>query len=658
MKFEDLAGQEFVVATLKNAIQTGKIAHAYLFSGPRGCGKTSSARILAKALNCANGPTAEPCGTCPACTEITRGASLDVIEIDGASNTSVNDIRKIKDEILFPPNSLRYKIYIIDEVHMLSTSAFNALLKTIEEPPPYVFFIFATTELHKVPATIKSRCQQFTFRLVSPEKIKDLLAEAASETGIQADDEALYWIARESTGSIRDAYTLYDQVAAFSGEHITFEKIKDKLGITGVDSLNAIAEHCVAGDANACLNTLDEILSQGVSIEQFIVNFTDYLRSLLLIQSGIKKESLLGQSSSRFSSNVLASWDAIKLERALSIFLQLFRDIRYSLSPRFELELAISRLTWLSQYVSPKDVHEAIQKTSHLLGASDVNMASAQSPMQNNASANYLQGGYERPFDLCSTNASTSTAQNTFTNDASYNTNFTEANAFEQMRKNIAMHSKSQVDSLGSFGAPQTNYAQDNFALQNVQSAQTPYAQNNFAMQNSFSAPQQNYAQDALQSFDPKAYAPQTAPVESAVPAQVVAPVQTAPAPQVPAPQSIPSAPVASAPTPQIDANSTGALKDELIQRTQAEKTMLGTALSQVINWALSPSALTLTVDKPFVKNQIATETPYLTNLLAELMGVNLSLNVELVEQQVAKQDELPSQIAMLCTLFKGEVVG
>ena len=173
-QFADLAGQEFVAETLKNSIKTKQIAHAYLFAGPRGCGKTSSARILAKALNCQNsdGPTCEPCGQCESCKAITNSSSLDVIEIDGASNTSVNDVRQIKDEVMFPPTSCRYKIYIIDEVHMLSTSAFNALLKTIEEPPAHVIFIFATTELQKVPATIKSRCQQYNFRLVSTEKLR------------------------------------------------------------------------------------------------------------------------------------------------------------------------------------------------------------------------------------------------------------------------------------------------------------------------------------------------------------------------------------------------------------------------------------------------------------------------------------------------------
>jgi DNA polymerase-3 subunit gamma/tau len=358
--FDEMAGQEFVVATLKSSIETGRIAHAYLFSGPRGCGKTSAARILARSLNCEKGPTATPCGVCTNCVEIARGSSMDVIEIDGASNTSVNDVRQIKDEVLFPPNAGRYKVYIIDEVHMLSNSAFNALLKTIEEPPPYIVFIFATTELHKVPATIKSRCQQFAFRLIPIDTIKNILADACRELGVTAEDEALFWIAKESTGSLRDAYTLFDQVVAFSEGHIRTELIREKLGLVGLDAINRLAEACVQEQAAEALLQLDTILQQGVAIEQLVIDLAEYFRSILLLKQGITREALLGYSAERFSSIVVESLNSKQIEQALSILLNVYRDIRYSLSPRFELETAISRLSWLRRWIAPSELKEQV----------------------------------------------------------------------------------------------------------------------------------------------------------------------------------------------------------------------------------------------------------------------------------------------------------
>ncbi|MGP1440023.1 MAG: DNA polymerase III subunit gamma/tau [Treponema sp.] len=366
-RFEDLIGQDFVVATLQKSLDKGKIAHAYLFSGPRGCGKTSSARILAKALNCEKGMNRTPCGECASCKEIAKGASLDVIEIDGASNTSVNDVRQIKDEVLFPPNSSRYKIYIIDEVHMLSTSAFNALLKTIEEPPPYIIFIFATTELHKVPATIKSRCQHFNFRLVSVEQLKDTLKGACDELNIKAEEEALYWIAKEATGSVRDAYTLFDQVASFSEENITMQKIQEKLGLTSLDSISSLLSFCALGNAKEAINTFNDILQNGVSIEQFITDTASYLRALLLLKQGIEKEALLGFNKERLSKDVLDAWNENQIEIAFSIILQLYKDVRFSISQRFEVELAISRLSTLKDYVAPSELKLIFNAAKNML---------------------------------------------------------------------------------------------------------------------------------------------------------------------------------------------------------------------------------------------------------------------------------------------------
>jgi DNA polymerase-3 subunit gamma/tau len=281
-QFADLIGQEHVAQALTNAITSGRIAHAYLFTGARGTGKTSTARILAKALNCVKGPTPTPCDRCDICKAIAAGEDVDVPEIDGASNNKVDEVRELRSNVGFRPTRARYKIYIIDEVHMLSTSAFNALLKTLEEPPPHVKFIFATTEVQKIPITILSRCQRFDFALVGTQKIFEQLKHVVAKEGLKADDEALHLVARRAAGSVRDSQSLLDQLMAFGEGRLTAEKVHALLGTAGDDRVAELADAVLSKDARKAVELVGDFADRGLQLGELLDQLIDYWRGLML----------------------------------------------------------------------------------------------------------------------------------------------------------------------------------------------------------------------------------------------------------------------------------------------------------------------------------------------------------------------------------------
>jgi len=286
-RFEDVVGQEHVTRTLKNAIAQGRIPHAFLFIGSRGIGKTTTARILAKSLNCVASevPTPEPCGTCENCTAIGRGSSIDVIEIDGASNNGVDDVREIRENIRMVPTSGRYKVYIIDEVHQLSQGAFNALLKTLEEPPPHGVFVLATTEAHKVPATIISRCQRYDFRRVEQRRIVKLLRDIATAEGVQVHDDALHAVARAAEGGVRDAESIFDQLISYCTGEITYQDVLDVLGLIDWAVLHKLCDAMVPQDITTQLEIVEDVAAQGKDLSAFVQDLLQYLRGLLLCKT-------------------------------------------------------------------------------------------------------------------------------------------------------------------------------------------------------------------------------------------------------------------------------------------------------------------------------------------------------------------------------------
>jgi DNA polymerase-3 subunit gamma/tau len=360
-QFDDLIGQEHVSQTLKNAITADRVHHAFLFTGARGVGKTSAARIFAKALNCLEGPTLTPCGVCPSCVEITASRGIDVFEIDGASNTGVDDIRELRENIRYLPSISRYKIFIIDEVHMLSINAFNALLKTLEEPPDHAKFIFATTEPHKIPVTILSRCQRFDFRKISMVKVAARLKSIAEAEGIAISAAGLSMIARAGGGSMRDAQSTFDQVIAFCGEKVDDHHLQSLLGMVDQRLLISLVETIIDGDAGRGLGILQRVDEQGHSFRQFCQQLIELVRSLLFISVVKDPGELLEVSESEMQElqRLAQGVDLSRLQRILTLLMQTETQIAHANYPRLCVEMALVKLASLP---AGADVAQLIHK--------------------------------------------------------------------------------------------------------------------------------------------------------------------------------------------------------------------------------------------------------------------------------------------------------
>ena len=346
--FGDVKGQDHIVTTLQNQIRSERIGHAYLFCGTRGTGKTSVAKIFAKAVNCEHPEDGSPCGECPSCQQIQAGTSLNVVEIDAASNNGVENIREIRDQVQYPPTEGKYRVYIIDEVHMLSTGAFNALLKTLEEPPSYVIFILATTEVHKIPITVLSRCQRYDFRRITVDTIADRLKELTDAEGMAVEDRALRYVAKAGDGSMRDALSLLDQCAAFHyGETLTYENVLDVLGAVDNRVFRELFGALRNGQTKECILRLEEMVIQGRELSQFVADFIWFLRNLLILKTADEAEELLDMSEDNLKQlrEDAALADENVLMRYIRVFSEVLNQIRFAAQKRVLVELAFIRLT-------------------------------------------------------------------------------------------------------------------------------------------------------------------------------------------------------------------------------------------------------------------------------------------------------------------------
>jgi DNA polymerase-3 subunit gamma/tau len=360
--FDEVVGQKSIVRTLQNAIQTDRIGHAYLFAGPRGVGKTTTARILAKGLNCINGPSIEPCGECPSCTEIASAQSMDVLEIDGASNNGVDDIRELRDSARYAPSRDRYKIFIIDEVHMLSTPAFNALLKVLEEPPPHVVFIMATTERHKLPATILSRCQIYTFRTISAPEIQAHLRQIADREGAKIDDRGLSYIVKAAEGSMRDAQSLLDQIISFGGQEIAQDDVRDVLGFIPNEIIDRTSAALANQDSRELLECISIVVEQGLSVQQYVRECIARMRDLLMMKLGLDDKVLASPEDKKVLASDSGKFSEQELVRNFDMLLRLEYELKGTSQPRLHLEAGLVKLALAGRVRDIEDVIRDFRK--------------------------------------------------------------------------------------------------------------------------------------------------------------------------------------------------------------------------------------------------------------------------------------------------------